>query len=76
LKSFGLDIIIKDNYEDFHIHTDCYCCEDCDGDYDDYKKSKSKYVFGDVKPSLENSFKNQLSRFKTKDHLKNPLSVF
>ena len=48
-----------------------YCCEDCDGDWEEYKKNHYKYQFGHLESELENIFMSELAKYKTKGYTKN-----
>lgn len=73
LNKFGLDINYL-TYEEADLKYDLslgYCCEDCDGCYSQYKRSKYEYYYkGSNKQDIKNMFKTELKKYKT--HFKNP----
>lgn len=54
-----------------------YCCEDCDGDYETYKRSQFSAEIGcKLFSSLEKHFQNALGFYKSEDRFKNPNCKF
>lgn len=78
LKSFdikGLDRIVL-SYEDADSKYSLgsgHCCEDCDGDYEDYKRMKYEYLYKKESDKyLKQLFKYHLFNLKTDSKFRNP----
>jgi len=55
---------------------DGYCCDDCDGDYGDYCRSRYvSYVVSNNKKTLREDFSVVLNSFKDAAYLKNPVMI-
>lgn len=51
-----------------------YCCEDCDGDYENYKRSQYEcYVWGNVREDIRKDLDNYFNGIRDESYLKNPM---
>ena len=74
--SFKMGEISLKSYEDTLGLGDGYCCEDCDGDYEDYKRMQFQYSLGrDFRDKLLDKIKSFLQSKKTLGSYKNPNNI-
>jgi outer membrane receptor for ferric coprogen and ferric-rhodotorulic acid len=58
-----------DNYEPFG-----YCCEDCDGDREQYKRSNYEhYVWCNVREDIRKDLNSYFNGIRDESYLKNPM---
>lgn len=51
-----------------------YCCEDCDGDYDEYKQSQYEcYVWCNVREDIRKELNDYFNGIRDESYLKNPI---
>lgn len=71
------DTLTKSNYQKFDNYEALgYCCEDCDGDKEQYKRSNYEhYVWSNVREDIRVDLNDYFNSIRDKSYLKNPLSV-
>lgn len=74
--SFKMGEISLKYYKDILGLGEGYCCEDCCGDYEDYKRMQYKYSLGlDFRDKLLDKIKSFLQSKKTASSYKNPNNI-
>lgn len=75
LKSYGVEfnyLTFEDADKKYNLGSG-YCCEDCDGDYFEFKRFNYQHYYKFNNDVIFNDFKNHLRSYKT--HLKNPNDI-
>ena len=74
LRLFNLTLPDVESYDSYKP---CgYCCEDCDGDYDDYKNSTYKnYVLYHSVKDIKQAFKTYFDNLRAESYYRNPNPV-
>lgn len=72
LKEYGFRIEIV-RFDDFDRYVTGYCCEDCDGPYEQYRESQFNYYYAKNNLiEIKKEIFGVLDTFRTKDYLRNP----